>query len=51
MQVFYVLNIDRNARDNNRLTIFVNYRMFESAQYLVGATGVGIYYNSTQKIF
>lgn len=50
MQVPYELNIDRDARYGNRLTIFVNYRMLDAEKNLLGVTGVGINYDSAKNI-
>jgi diguanylate cyclase (GGDEF)-like protein len=50
MQAPYELNVDRNARFDNRLTIFVNYRMLDAAKHLLGVTGVGINYDTAKNI-
>jgi diguanylate cyclase (GGDEF)-like protein len=50
LQAPYELNVDRDARLGNRLTIFVNYRMLDSANRLLGVTGVGINYDTAKNI-
>lgn len=50
MQQPYELNVDRDARYGNRLTIFVNYRMLDADNRLLGVTGVGINYDSAKNI-
>lgn len=50
MAVPYELNVDQNARDNNRLTIFVNYRVLDKNKKFIGITGIGMNYDSTQNI-
>ena len=46
----YELFIERNARYGNQLAIFVNYRMFDQANQYIGVVGVGIAYNTAQKL-
>ena len=50
LQKPYELNVDRDARFGNRLTIFVNYRMLDANSHLLGATGVGVNYDSAKKL-
>ena len=46
----YELFIERNARYGNQLAIFVNYRMLDQANQYIGIVGVGIAYNTAQKL-
>lgn len=50
LQAPYELNVDRDARFGNRLTIFVNYRMLDADQHLLGVTGIGINYDTAKNI-
>lgn len=38
----YEINVDPDLANRDKLTIFINYRVFDYAQRLIGATGVGL---------
>jgi diguanylate cyclase (GGDEF)-like protein len=46
----YEINVDRDARHGNRLTIFVNYRVLDAGNQYIGAAGIGMNYDSVINI-
>ncbi len=50
MQSDYEINIDPDAINQDTLTIFINYRVYDYDGDFIGATGVGLAVNSTQML-
>ena len=46
----YEINIDQDTADRNRLSIFINYRMFDQGGNYLGATGVGLSLESVTRL-
>ncbi|MBC8338475.1 MAG: diguanylate cyclase [Rhodospirillales bacterium] len=38
----YEINLDRDTADRNRLTVFINYRVYDYAGEFIGSAGVGL---------
>ena len=47
----YELNIDTDTADLNKITIFVNYKLFDDANRLLGVIGLGLDIKQVQAIF
>jgi diguanylate cyclase (GGDEF)-like protein len=50
MRAPYEINVDRNAKYNNRLMIFVNYQVRDQQGGFMGITGLGIKYDTAKDI-
>ena len=46
----YEINVDSDKENNNALTFFINYRVYDYQNNFIGATGVGLTVNSVQKL-
>lgn len=46
----YEINIDEDTSDRSRLSIFINYRVFDYNGNYIGATGVGLAVNSVTRL-
>ena len=46
----YEINVDVDMANNDALTIFINYKMFDYAHRFIGATGVGLRAHAVQKL-
>lgn len=46
----YEINVDSDAENNNALTFFINYRVYDYQKNFIGVTGVGLTVNSVQKL-
>ncbi len=47
----YEINVDSDMKNDNALTFFINYRVYDYQKNFIGVTGVGLTVNSMQKIF
>lgn len=50
MQEPYEINVDPDLANRDKLTIFINYRVFDYRQRFIGATGVGLTVDAVQKM-
>lgn len=50
MQPPYEINVDPDLSNRDEMTIFINYRVFDYHQNLIGATGVGLTVDSVRKL-
>lgn len=50
MEEPYEINVDVDMANDDALTVFVNYRMFDYAGTFIGATGVGLTVNAVKKM-
>lgn len=46
----YEINVDPDLANNDALTIFINYRVFDYQQQFIGATGVGLTVDAVVKL-
>jgi diguanylate cyclase (GGDEF)-like protein len=46
----YEINVDPDLANRNKLTIFINYQVFDYDQRLIGATGVGLAVDSVARM-
>lgn len=50
MQTPYEINVDVDMANQDRLTVFINYKVFDYAQRFIGATGVGLTVDAVVKL-
>src|SRR5690606_13919738 len=50
MDADYEINVDLNPEQNNDLTIFINYKIMDDKGTYLGATGVGLNFDTVAKI-
>lgn len=46
----YVINLDRNAEQDARLTVYINHRVMDYHNNFIGVTGVGLGLDSVQRL-
>ncbi|WP_425914302.1 sensor domain-containing diguanylate cyclase [Pseudomonas sp. GWSMS-1] len=50
MQAPYEINVDVDMANNDRMTVFINYKVFDYQQRFIGATGVGLNVDAVVKL-
>ena len=50
MQAPYEINVDIDMANNDRMTVFINYKVFDYQQRFIGATGVGLNVDAVVKL-
>lgn len=50
MEEPYEINVDPDLANRDKLTIFINYRVFDYQQQFIGATGVGLTVDAVQNL-
>ncbi|NWA10040.1 sensor domain-containing diguanylate cyclase [Pseudomonas gingeri] len=50
MQPPYEINVDPDTANNNRLTFFINYKVFDYDEHFIGAAGVGLTVDAVIKL-
>ncbi len=50
MEAPYEINVDIDMANNDVMTIFINYRVFDYQQNYIGATGVGLKVNTVKQL-
>lgn len=50
MQTPYEINVDVDLANDDRMTVFINYKVFDYEQRFIGATGVGLTVDSVVKL-
>lgn len=50
MQAPYEINVDVDMANNDRMTVFINYQVFDYQQRFIGATGVGLNVDAVVKL-
>ena len=50
MQAPYEINVDVDMANDDRLTVFINYKVFDYQQRFIGATGVGLTVDAVVKL-
>lgn len=50
MQAPYEINVDVDMANNDRMTVFINYKVFDYKQRFIGATGVGLNVDAVVKL-
>lgn len=50
MQAPYEINVDVDMANNDRMTVFINYKVFDYQQRFIGATGVGLTVDAVVKL-
>ena len=50
MQAPYEINVDIDMANNDRMTVFINYKVFDYLQRFIGATGVGLNVDAVVKL-
>lgn len=50
MQEPYEINVDVDLANNDRMTVFINYKVFDFEQRFIGATGVGLTVDAVVKL-
>jgi len=50
MQAPYEINVDVDMANNDRMTVFINYKVFDYRQRFIGATGVGLNVDAVVKL-
>ena len=50
MQAPYEINVDPDSANDNRLTFFINYKVFDYDEHFIGAAGVGLTVDAVIKL-